>query len=330
MSAFRSRSPLAVALLTAAIIWVAWAIGLFLYADLGVVARNYFMSVTMVAGSFIAGATSEGGGAVAFPVMTLVFKIAPAVARDFSLMIQTVGMGAATLTILAMGVPVVWRALLWCSIGGALGIVLGIEVVAPMLPPPFAKMLFLSTWLAFAVALYLINKHRAREVHEQIPLASRRDDLALFLVGIIGGTISGITGSGLDITTFSLLVLAMRVSESVATPTSVILMAINASVGFLWKSTFGEGMAPEAWDYWWACVPIVVIGAPAGARFIRDRSRLFVAGILYVSIGVQFIAGLLIIPQTRALLLFSSCAFLLGLGLFRGMSSLGNSRLGAR
>jgi uncharacterized membrane protein YfcA len=41
------------------------------------------MSVTMAFGSFIAGATSEGGGAVAFPVMTLLFNIAPSIARDF-------------------------------------------------------------------------------------------------------------------------------------------------------------------------------------------------------------------------------------------------------
>ena len=35
--------------------------------------------------------TSEGGGAVAFPVMTLALGIKPAVARDFSLMIQSCG-----------------------------------------------------------------------------------------------------------------------------------------------------------------------------------------------------------------------------------------------
>ena len=37
------------------------------------------------------GMTSEGGGAVAFPVMTLLLKIDPKVARDFSLMVQSVG-----------------------------------------------------------------------------------------------------------------------------------------------------------------------------------------------------------------------------------------------
>ena len=35
--------------------------------------------------------TSEGGGAVAFPVMTLALNISPGVARDFSLMIQSCG-----------------------------------------------------------------------------------------------------------------------------------------------------------------------------------------------------------------------------------------------
>ena len=35
--------------------------------------------------------TSEGGGAVAFPVMTLALQIKPTVARDFSLMIQSCG-----------------------------------------------------------------------------------------------------------------------------------------------------------------------------------------------------------------------------------------------
>ena len=39
----------------------------------------------------ILGMTSEGGGAVAFPVMTLALQIPPAIARDFSLMIQSCG-----------------------------------------------------------------------------------------------------------------------------------------------------------------------------------------------------------------------------------------------
>ena len=49
------------------------------------------MTITMIFGSAIGGATSEGGGAVAFPVMTLALKIPPSIARDFSLMVQSCG-----------------------------------------------------------------------------------------------------------------------------------------------------------------------------------------------------------------------------------------------
>ena len=53
---------------------------------------NYYpMTITMIFGSAIGGATSEGGGAVAFPVMTLALKIPPSIARDFSLMVQSCG-----------------------------------------------------------------------------------------------------------------------------------------------------------------------------------------------------------------------------------------------
>ena len=52
---------------------------------------HYLMTITMIFGSMVAGATSEGGGAVAFPVMTLALKIEPSVARDFSLMTQSFG-----------------------------------------------------------------------------------------------------------------------------------------------------------------------------------------------------------------------------------------------
>ena len=55
---------------------------------------RYLMSITMIFGSMVAGATSEGGGAVAFPVMTLALGVTPSVARDFSFMIQSVGMVA--------------------------------------------------------------------------------------------------------------------------------------------------------------------------------------------------------------------------------------------
>ena len=70
---------------------------------------GYWATITMVFGSLVAGATSVGGGAVAFPVMTLVLSVPPMVARDFSLLIQTVGMVAASFTIVYQRIAVDWK-----------------------------------------------------------------------------------------------------------------------------------------------------------------------------------------------------------------------------
>ncbi|MCB9899483.1 MAG: sulfite exporter TauE/SafE family protein [Planctomycetes bacterium] len=285
------------------------------------------MSVTMAFGSFVAGATSEGGGAVAFPVMTLLLGIEPSVARDFSLMVQSIGMTSASVTILATGIRVERHAVVWGSLGGTLGIVLGLEFVADLLSASSSKMLFTSIWLAFAVALFMINRYHEREVHHEIANFLPRHALLLFATGVVGGVVSSITGSGLDITIFSLLVLRLRINESVATPTSVVLMAVNSMVGFLWKGGVHSALATEAWESWWVCVPIVVVGAPVGAWFIRHRSRLFVSGLLYVAIGLQSVAAFLIVPQTAGLLAFSATVFAVGTLFFRGMAARGVRRL---
>ena len=310
----------------AAVVWSLWLALMVVTDGWHLFRSGWFMSVTMAFGSFIAGATSEGGGAVAFPVMTLGFGIAPAVARDFSLLIQSVGMMAAAFTIYCLRVPVERRAILWAGLGGAVGVALGLDVVAPLLPPAFTKLFFVSLWLSFAAALYRINRDRDRAVRPAIDGFGPVHALLLFGTGVAGGTVSGITGSGLDVATFALLVLAFRIDERVATPTSVVLMGMNALAGVLWREGVTTGMAAEAWGYWWVCVPVVVIGAPLGARFIRGRSRHFVAGFLYVSIAVQYVAALLIIPMTPLRLAFSAGILAAGLLFFFALWNMGHRR----
>jgi len=71
-----------------------------------VIIKNEFLHPTIRINdlSIFKGLTSEGGGSVAFPVMTLAFKIPPFVARDFTLNLQAIGMCAATFTICWMRV----------------------------------------------------------------------------------------------------------------------------------------------------------------------------------------------------------------------------------
>ena len=86
---------------------------------------RYLLSITMIFGATVAGMTSEGGGAVAFPVMTLALGIAPSVARDFSLMIQSCGMTAAAFTIFWMRIKLEKHSLIFCSTGAFAGMILG-------------------------------------------------------------------------------------------------------------------------------------------------------------------------------------------------------------
>lgn len=307
--------------------WSLWLVGMSVFQYWDYFADYWFMSVTMFFGSFIAGATSEGGGAVAFPIMTLAFKIPPYIARDFSLMIQSVGMTAAALTIFAKGILVEKRAILLGSIGGSLGILVGLYV-SQFLPPAITKMVFVSVWLSFACVLYLSNRGETIHRSKSLLQLSRIEALVLVFVGFCGGIMSGLTGSGIDIFMFSVLVLFFKLDEKVATPTSVVMMATNAVIGFLYKLMIvSPGIAPEAWGYWWVCVPIVVVGAPFGAKFIKNRSRLFVVYLLYISIGIQYIAALTIIPQTLTRVLSSVLVTFGGFLIFLTFELLGNRRL---
>ncbi len=310
--------------MAALVVWSIWLFGM-LFMDLAHhLAKGWPMAVTMVFGSFIAGATSEGGGAVAFPVMTLILGIEPDVARDFSLMCQSVGMTSASFSIFCLRVPVSKRAVVFAGLGGMLGVVIGMTYISPLLAPAYTKIFFTSFWLSFAFALYLINRDHARHVNEHLPARTPAGYASLFLVGIVGGIVSGLTGSGLDITTFAFLVLGMRMCEKVATPTSVILMAFNSVFAFAWRSFLAPApMAEAAWSYWYAAVPVACVFAPLGAVYIRDRSRHFVAAILYLSIGAQFVGALVILPMSPPLIGFCIVTLVSGSMLFWGAERLG-------
>lgn len=250
---------------------------------------------------FIVGMTSEGGGAIAFPVMTLALGIAPSVARDFSFMIQSCGMSAAAFTINFMKIKLEHNSLLFCSLGGVAGLVFGLHMIDPNLTPPQKKMFFVSIWFSFAFTLYLLNRDHKRRTFMQIPNMNAWKALVLLFIGFVGGCFSSFAGSGIDICSFSFLCLLFRVSEKVATPTSVILMAINTCVGFFWRGLVMQEISQDAWEYLFVCIPIVVIGAPVGSLLGSHFHRLVLAFLVYAIDLVALIGGFAIVDQTPLL-----------------------------
>ena len=310
----------------AATVWALWILGLAVIWDVGRLSDIWPIAPTMLFGSFIAGSTSAGGGAVAFPVMTLVFGVQPTVARDFSLMIQSVGMGAAAIGIVLMKIRVEWKAVALANLGGMFGLLIGFQIAATW-PAAFTKMFFVSLWVAIAFALFLINR-KGREVTRQLGQYTPRIMVSLVAMGVVGGTVSGLTGSGLDILTFAMLTMLYRLCETIATPTSVVIMACNSIIGVCLRSIDG-GFSEQAIAYWWGAVPVVVVGAPLGAWYIKNKSRHFITNLLYVSIAAQFIGAIFIVPQTVQTAVLSCAVIAIGVTAFMLMSRCTNKEGGS-
>jgi uncharacterized membrane protein YfcA len=296
--------------------YLAWVIYMFTTNSWKLFYHYFYMSITMVFGSFVAGGSSEGGGAIAFPVMTLVFKIHPEEARNFSLAIQSVGMTAATLWIVARKVPLEKTYLKLAATGATVGIILGSYFIAPYTPPAYAKMLFVSFWLSFGITLFIVSYNRKRNVRDQLPSLNNVQKGELILIGIIGGILSAVLGSGIDICSFAFVTMKYKLSEKVATPTSVVLMALNAVTGFLLHQFIIGDILPVVYNYWLVCIPVVMLGAPLGAFVVSKAKRMHIINFLCFIILVQFIGAILIIRPTGDLLLFSIGAFFAGIIIF--------------
>ncbi len=313
-----SPHPLAFSLYLASTVWTAWYLIGGPHAAFDSLVAHWEVALTMAFGSLIAGATSVGGGAVAFPVFTKLLEISPQDAKVFSLAIQSVGMTAASLTILALRIPVEWRVIGWASLGGIPGIVLGSALLAPVLPSAMIKMSFTVMVTSFAVTLFALNRGM-RLCHARLPRVGASERLLLLSAGLVGGVMSGLVGNGIDIVTFSLIVLLFRVDEKVATPTSVVLMAISAVLGFGLHYFILDDFTPLVQAYWLAAVPVVVVGAPAGAMLCRLLSRTLIARILIGLIMVELVSSLLLIPLSASVLAPSLLTGLVFSALYYGM-----------
>ena len=270
--------------------------------------------------------TSEGGATVAFPVMTLAFGIKPAIARDFPLMIQSCGMTASAFTILWMRVVIEWYSIIDCSIGAVFGITIGLQYIDPNLTPPQKKIGFVSVWFSFAFALFLLNRNYERRTFLTIPDMKLWKAVVLLLTGFVGGIFSAISGSGVDICSFSVLTLLFRVSEKTATPTSVVLMAGNTVVGFYWRQVMMQAVSIDAYRYLAVCVPVVVLGAPLGSLIGSHFHRLVLAALIYITDTTALVSAFAIVPLTTYLVVSSIAIIFFGF-IFFGLLSYAGHRM---
>lgn len=275
-----------------------------------------FMPIVMAFGSLVAGATPVGGGAVAYPAMTLIWNIEPEVARNFSLAIQSVGMTCAAYIIFVRKIRVEPRYLVLALVGGSAGMVLGTFTIALHVPDGYAKMGFVSLWASFGFVLFYANHIAKRKPEPALPRLEVVEQIVIVLIAVIGGMAGSVFGNGLDICTFSYVTLRYNLSEKVGTPTSVVLMASNAVLGVLLHQFVLRDFGPTETQYWLACIPVVCIGAPLGSYWISRRPRKFVVVLLYVVLLVQFVGACFVLRPTGSLLAASIATLVLGVAVF--------------
>jgi uncharacterized membrane protein YfcA len=297
-----------------------WAYYMFSTNSFYLYLKHVYALITMIIGSFIAGSSPEGSAAVAYPVFTLLLKIPPAVARNFAFAIQSIGMTSATLLILSLRIKVEWNYIKYVTFGGIFGLIFGTYYIVPLISPPLAKLFFVSLWLSFGLVLWYNNSKPKREVFDNIEHFMKSDMFRLMLLGLIGGMISSIFGTGINIFSFCFMTIYYRINEKVAVPSSVIIMTIETLLGFFLHAGVIKDFQPLAFQMWLVCVPFVAFFAPLGAFVVNKVPRKTVATFLYIILIVQFFGAMWVIKPDVLELAMSLGVLFAGLIMFAILS----------
>ncbi len=243
-----------------------WALLFWQFNSLQFLASHWYYPAVMVLGAFVAGLTPEGGGAVAFPMLNVFLQVDRTLARDFSLMIQSIGMTSASIFLLTRpGTQLSrFRPLLWFAPVCFAGFVTGM-LTLQAIPVYLIQAFFLSLITTFVIA-YVFSEHRGTR---QAPaIASLADRTWLVLILFLGGLCASLFGTGADIILYTLMVTRFRMEEKAATHFSIILMAATSVLGFAWRALVQDDISAFQVRTWLCAWPVVLFMAPFGAYML--------------------------------------------------------------
>ncbi|MEZ5999055.1 MAG: sulfite exporter TauE/SafE family protein [Hyphomonas sp.] len=261
-----------------------WAVLFWQLNTFSFLADYWYYPVVMVLGAFVAGFTPEGGGAVAFPTLNVFMDVDRTLARDFSLMIQSVGMTSASIFLLtrADAVRRNYAPLLWYVPVCFVGFVIGMASLQAI-PVYLIQALFLSLITSFVTA-YFFSDHRGRETRPHIRTLG--DTLWTVAILLTGGLAASLFGTGADIILYTLLVTRFHMQEKLATHYSIILMAAVSVLGFAWRGLVEQDITAFQVRTWLNAFPVVLFMAPFGALIL---SRINVEWMLKGLIGLNLV-----------------------------------------
>jgi uncharacterized membrane protein YfcA len=226
-------------------------------------ASHWYYPAVMVLGAFVAGLTPQGGGAVAFPALSVFLNVDRVLARDFSMMIQSIGMTSASIFILTRTDTVLedYKPLKTFIPVCFAGFVLGM-VTLQTIPVYLIQALFLSLTATFVVAYYF-SGHRGRD--DRLREHSTFETGWLWLILFIGGMVTSLFGTGADILLYTLLITHFGMKEKPATYISIVLQAAISILGYGYRAGIDHGLSAYQIKTWLCAYPVVLFMAPFGA-----------------------------------------------------------------
>lgn len=254
-----------------AIAMLVWVSLFITFNDLAFLFEHWFYPVIMILGAFVAGVTPEGGGVVAFPVLNIFIGIERTLARDFSLMIQSIGMTSASIFILTHSSNNirVYKPMLWLIPVAFIGFVIGMKTLQNI-PVYIIQALFLSLIATFAVAYYL-SDHRGTK--DDLQLKKTSDYVIAVPVLFLGGMCASLFGTGADIILYTLLVTRFGMKEKVATHMSIMMMAGISILGYAYRYLIDDGLTQYQVQTWLCAYPVVLFMAPLGAYVLKNLDK---------------------------------------------------------
>ena len=166
-----------------------------------------------------------------------------------------------------------------------LGTPMGLMLLGNRMPSLWVQGIFSLLWGGFGILHLLKISVMSLPSFERLVPHARTRWMGL-LIGFVGGsTVASLTGVGIDMILYMVLVIYYRADLKTAIPTSVVLMAMTSVIGLFTQCAMGQ-LDSQIWGHWLAAAPVVAVGAPFGAWVVSRMGREF--SILLVSLLCLF------------------------------------------
>jgi len=265
----------------------------------GDVFQYWPLTVGMVFGSFLAGATPIGGGVVAYPISVLILDFTSAESRDAAVLVQSVSLTAASFLLIVTKTDLLdSRFIIINVIFGNVGMLLGVSID---IPSDVINMMYTLLIFEFGI-LYLYQNHIALPLVPTPKERSCQRIVAAYVVMIIfafcGGFMTGNVGSGSDIALYAYGMFVWNkvfpeqtLSDNSLTACTVVVMAALSIFMAALRALEG-GFTSRTVEAWGAMAFIVVLMAPVGALLLTPAMLPFLRWCFYVLAFAQlFVFG---------------------------------------